>query len=275
MKTDTIFYTLFQTLPGVLFELLEQSQALALHYQFTSVEIKELARRIDGLFLPKPDYPEDTIYFVEVQFQRDDDIYWRIITEAFLYINQYKPQRRWQAVLLFAQRNLDPSIPFIYQTSLAPQQIRIIYLDELDNVPSSSIGLGVIKLVVAAENQAVQQAKNLIKQVQQTDEANRSNLLELVERMLIYKFVNKSQQELEAMFGLTDWRQTKFYQEVKEETKQEVKEEVREETKLETIPRLLKLGLSIEQIAEALELDVKQVQQAIEKQGEEETGSNS
>lgn len=103
----------------------------------------------------------------------------------------------------------------------------------------------------------------MIKQVQQTDEANRSNLLELVERMLIYKFVNKSQQELEAMFGLTDWRQTKFYQEVKEETK------------LDTIPRLLKLGLSIEQIAEALELDVKQVQQAIEKQGEEETGSNS
>ncbi|MEH2320076.1 DUF2887 domain-containing protein [Nostoc sp.] len=89
MKTDTIFYTLFQTLPGVLFELLEQSPALALHYQFISVEIKELARRIDGLFLPQPDFPEDTIYFVEVQFQRDNDIYWRIITEAFLYINQY------------------------------------------------------------------------------------------------------------------------------------------------------------------------------------------
>lgn len=81
MKTDTIFYTLFQTLPGVLFELLEQSQALASYYQFTSVEIKELARRIDGLFLPKPEFTEDTIYFVEVQFQRDDDIYWRIITK--------------------------------------------------------------------------------------------------------------------------------------------------------------------------------------------------
>ncbi|MHC5670657.1 DUF2887 domain-containing protein [Nostoc sp.] len=26
------------------------------------------------------------MYFVEVQFQRDDDIYWRIITETFLYI---------------------------------------------------------------------------------------------------------------------------------------------------------------------------------------------
>nr|WP_309143434.1 DUF2887 domain-containing protein [Nostoc favosum] len=151
----------------------------------------------------------------------------------------------------------------IYQTSLAQQQIRIIYLDELDDVPSSSIGLGVIKLVVATEDKAVQQAKNLINQVQQTDEANRSNLLELVERMLIYKFVNKTQQELEAMFGLTDWRQTKFYQEVKEETK------------LETIPRLLKFGLSIEQIAQALELDVEQVRQAIDKQGKEGTGSNS
>lgn len=120
-----------------------------------------------------------------------------------------------------------------------------------------------IKLVVATEDKAVQQAKNLISQVQQSHEANHSNLLELVERMLIYKFVNKTQQELEAMFGLTDWRQTKFYQEVKEEAK------------LETIPRLLQFGLSIEQIAQALELDVEQVRQAIEKQGEEGTGSNS
>ena len=55
----------------------------------------------------------------------------------------------------------------------------------------------------------------------------------------------------------------------------EVKEEVREETKLETIPRLLKFGLSIEQIAEALELNVTQIRQAIEKQREEGTGSNS
>ncbi|MEH1930372.1 hypothetical protein [Nostoc sp.] len=65
------------------------------------------------------------------------------------------------------------------------------------------------------------------------------------------------------MFGLTDWRQTKFYQEVKEEIK------------LDTIPPLLKFGLSIEQIAEALELDVEQVRQAIEKQGQQATESNS
>ncbi|WP_375502396.1 DUF2887 domain-containing protein [uncultured Nostoc sp.] len=51
--------------------------------------MKELARRIDGLFVPKAEFLKDPIYFIEVQFQRNDDIYWRIITEAFLYINQY------------------------------------------------------------------------------------------------------------------------------------------------------------------------------------------
>ena len=61
------------------------------------------------------------------------------------------------------------------------------------------------------------------------------------------------------MFGLTEWRQTKFYQEVEEETK------------LEAIPRLLKMGLSVEQIAEALELKIEVVQQAIEKQGRKES----
>ena len=49
MKTDTIFYTLLQNLPSVLFELLEKPPQLATHYEFSSVEIKELARRIDGI----------------------------------------------------------------------------------------------------------------------------------------------------------------------------------------------------------------------------------
>ncbi|MDJ0675958.1 MAG: hypothetical protein QNJ36_11345 [Calothrix sp. MO_167.B42] len=76
-------------------------------------------------------------------------------------------------------------------------------------------------------------------------------------RIFESEFSNKTRQELEAMFGLTEWRQTRFYQEVEEETK------------LATIPRLLKIGLSVEQIAEALELDIKVVRQAIEKQQHE------
>ena len=187
MKTDTIFYTLLQNLPSVLFELLEQPPTQANHYLFSSVEIKELARRIDGLFLPKPEYPQDPIYFVEVQYQRDDDLYWRLITEAFVYLNQYRPEKPWQAIVMWAKRSLEPGIPIAYQTSLSNGQIQVIYLDELTDT-SSSIGLGIIGLVVAPEDEAVQVARNLITQVQQADVTNRNQLLELVERMLIYKF---------------------------------------------------------------------------------------
>jgi len=258
MKTDTIFYTLLQNLPSVLFELLEKSPALASHYEFSSVEIKELARRIDGLFLPKPEYPQDPIYFVEVQFQSDDNLYWRLITEAFVYLNQYKPEKSWQAVVLWANRDIDIGIPLAYQTSLAAGQIHVVYLDELVGT-SSSIGLGIIKLVVSPENEAIQEARSLINLVKTADAENGRDLLELVERMLVYKFSSYTRQELEAMFGLTEWQQTRFYQEVKEE----LREEIKEETKLEIIPKLLSEGLTVEQIARIFELDIEVVKQAI------------
>jgi predicted transposase YdaD len=120
--------------------------------------------------------------------------------------------------------------------------------------------LGIIGLVIAPEDEAASTAKSLINQVQQTDATNRRQLLELVERMLIYKFANQSRQELEAMFGLTEWRQTKFYQEVQQET------EIA--TKLKTVPKLLAEGLNIEQIARVLELDMEIVRQTIRKQEE-------
>ncbi|WP_413278205.1 hypothetical protein [Floridanema evergladense] len=60
-----------------------------------------------------------------------------------------------------------------------------------------------------------------------------------------------SRQELEAMFGVEDLRKTRFAQELKLEAK------------LETIPQLLKEGLSVEKIANILQLDVEQVRQFI------------
>lgn len=72
MKTDSIFYRIFQTDPGIFFELLGQSADRAQGYEFRSVEIKQLAFRIDGVLLPKPDAPDQTVWFVEVQFQKDE-----------------------------------------------------------------------------------------------------------------------------------------------------------------------------------------------------------
>jgi predicted transposase YdaD len=94
----------------------------------------------------------------------------------------------------------------------------------------------------------------LINLVEKADAAKSRNLLELVERMLVYKFSSYSRQELEAMLGLTEWQKTRFYQEVEEETN------------LKTIPRLLNERLTVEQIARILELEIEVVKQAIKQQ---------
>jgi len=91
------------------------------------------------------------------------------------------------------------------------------------------------------------------------------NILELIEKVIIYKFPKKSNKELEEMFGLSEWKQTQFYKDVKLEGIKEGKLEGIKEGKLETIPLLVKLGLSLEQIAKELDIDLEIVKQEISK----------
>ena len=265
MRTDSIFYQLFQTFPTLLFELLNQPPELANSYRFSSQEIKELARTFDGLFLPSEDALEQPLYFAEVQFQPKSNFYSRFFAEIFVYLDQYQPANDWRAVAIFASRNLDPGVPVQYRSLLTHQQIIFVYLDELVQIETASLSLGMVKLVVGAEESAVALTNQLMQQArtQLSDEALKQKVLELIEGILIYKFTTLSREEIEAMFGLSDLKQTRFYQEAKEEGKQEGKQE----GKLESIPGLLAIGLSVEQIAKALGLDLEIVRQAAQSSG--------
>ena len=108
MKTDTLFYQLFQSFHTLLFELINRPIADAEGYQFTTAEIKEKAFRFDGIFIPTTD--DKPIFFIEVQFQPKNDFYWEYLSEIFLYLNQYRPINKWQAVAIFARRNCEPEI---------------------------------------------------------------------------------------------------------------------------------------------------------------------
>jgi predicted transposase/invertase (TIGR01784 family) len=84
MRTDSIFYKIFETLPDTLFALIGEPSELAKDYEFKSIEVKELAFRIDGVFISAQfNHP---IYFVEVQFQKDASFYWRFFCEIFLVL---------------------------------------------------------------------------------------------------------------------------------------------------------------------------------------------
>jgi predicted transposase/invertase (TIGR01784 family) len=91
MKTDTLFYEIFQTQPALLLELLGHDVAEIVNYDFRSVEVKQTAFRIDGLLIPKRKRSVAPVYFSEVQFQRDDRLYHRFFAR-FLSISSSTPK---------------------------------------------------------------------------------------------------------------------------------------------------------------------------------------
>ncbi|MEH2456464.1 Rpn family recombination-promoting nuclease/putative transposase [Nostoc sp.] len=258
MKTDSIFYRLFQECPSIFFELIGNPPETANTYQFSSVEIKQTAFRIDGVFLPIQD-EENPIYFLEVQFQPDSDIYLRLVSEVFLYLRQKKSKNSWRGVVIYPTRSIDTGDTKDCHEFFTNQRVTRIYLDELGETASLPIGIATIKLVIENEDTTITTARELIDRTKQAVNLQlpQKQLLELIETILVYKFPNISREEIEAMFGLSELKQTRVYQEGKQEG--------RFEAKLEAVPKLLALGLNVEQIAQALDLDVAQVQQAVQK----------
>lgn len=255
MKTDSLFYRLFQTFPSIFFELINRPPEEANNYQFSSVEIKQTAFRIDGVFLPA-EGEENPIYFLEVQFQPDQKFYSRFFTEIFLYLNQTELTNNWRGVIIYPSQSIDTGETERYIELLNSGRVRRIYLNQLDSTAEQTIGIQTIKLVIETESSTETKARELINQIRSEiiDETTQRELLQLIETIIVYKLPSKSRQEIEAMFGLSELKQTRVYQDAFQEG---------EITgKLAAVRPMLALGASIEQIAEALSLDVEEVRKA-------------
>jgi predicted transposase/invertase (TIGR01784 family) len=100
-----------------------------------------------------------------------------------------------------------------------------------------------------------------------TPDQKPQELLQLIETILVYKLPLLNRREIETMFSLDELKQTQYFQDVREEARQEGREQGIEQgieqgrlnKALEAVSRLLALGLSVEQVASALELEVEQV----------------
>lgn len=103
-------------------------------------------------------------------------------------------------------------------------RISIIYLDELGEAASLPIGIATLKLVIENEDTTITTARELINRTKQAVNLQlpQKQLLELIETILVYKLPNISREEIEAMFGLSELKQTRVYQEAEEEGKQKV-----------------------------------------------------
>jgi predicted transposase/invertase (TIGR01784 family) len=213
VKTDSLFYQIFLRFPDSFFDLIGQPQPGAANYQFTSQEVKQLSFRLDGLFMALREDIQQPLYLVEVQFQPDDTLYYRLFAELFLFLKQYQPPHPWQIVVIYPHRGVEREQSLHFGEILNLSSVRRIYLDELPHNPS--LGIGVIKLVVESETAAVRTAQTLIERTREeiTDQSSQRQLINLIESIIIYKLPQKSREEIEAMFGLSDLKQTRVYQE--------------------------------------------------------------
>src|SRR6266478_4552510 len=93
MKTDPIFYRLFETSPETFFLLLGMSADLAAdtaaRYEYKALEFKETSHRVDGVFLPKE--AGLPVYFLEVQFYPLPNAYAGLLAKVFTYLKRHDP----------------------------------------------------------------------------------------------------------------------------------------------------------------------------------------
>ncbi len=265
MRTDKLVYLLLQLAPQGFFSLIGRNPDDASRYEFKSIELKEVAFRIDGIFIPKTD---DITYFVEAQFQTDEQFYARLFAEIFLYLKQY-PTNKWQAVVIYPSRSVEQKQIAPYADLLELNRFKRVYLDELPESEATEVQL--FNLLIASEKTAGEQARKMAQKASVIE-------LDLIEQILTYKFRTLTREDIKKMLQIQEelLKDTAFYKEAFEEGKQEGeaqgmlkgeaqgilkgKQEGERVGKLSTVPLLRELGLRDEQIAEKLQLTLAQVQ---------------
>ncbi|MGL5192617.1 MAG: DUF2887 domain-containing protein, partial [Chroococcales cyanobacterium] len=156
---------------------------------------------------------------------------------------------------IFGRRSYEPKELAPYQALLNSNQVQRIYLDELEGVPETSLGMRIVQLIIEKrEASAAEKARQLVVQARQdmTDDADRAEVVDLIETVVLYKFSKLSREEVQEMIGVNEFKQSKLYQDIKLEGK------------LEVVPQLLSRGFTVEQTAQILGLTVEQVRQGIQ-----------
>jgi len=269
MKTDVLFYKLFSDFPEIFFLLIGQPAEEARAYKMEALEVKQTAYRADGIFRPDVDHLDKPIYFAEVQFQDRERFYQRFFAKVFNYFNQNVDDREWQANLIFADRSLDPGMPVQYQKAFVNGLVERFYLEDLVGQEDLPAPLELIRLIVTPDREAEEAGRRTLRRVKEEIPAGpqRLEMVESAETILFYKFPQFSRKELERMFNLVDIEETAVYREAFSEGKTEGekegerrgKTEGEKKGRLDAVPLLLESGVSVERVAEALNLDVDEV----------------
>ena len=264
MKTDVIFYELIKELPQIFFELIDKPDTNPNIYTFIAPEVKQQSFRLDGLFATIKGFENEPMYFVELQTYKDEEFYERLFGEIFVYFRQYKPANSdWYAIVIYDKRIHETPPHPRYQT-LVEQHLRCIYLNELSTRAEDSLGIGIAKLFVEVPTKAPFLAQQLIIQAREDflDENLQKKVLGFIQAIVFYKFPNLTLEEIEVMLDLDAFKNTRLYESIVAKTKPKTELE----TKLKLVPKCVEKGMSIQEIAEFLELDAETIRKYLQEE---------
>ena len=236
---------------AILFELLESPPPNAQSYRFDSVAVKEPKFEIDGIFLPPQTEPPGIVYFCEVQFQKDAELYERLFGELFLYF--YRNRDRfsdWQAVMIYPSRSVEQINSHPYRALLESAQVHRVFLDELGEIEQLSLGLALMVLTTLSETVAPQAARDLLAKTERESlpSQTRQDIIDMIGTIMVYKFTDLSPQEVDRMLGIKI-EETRVYREAQEEKARAI------------ALNLIQQNIPLETIAQATGLTMAQLRQ--------------
>jgi len=241
MKTDDIFYQIFQTSPELAFELLGETPPC--EYEFRAQEVKEFGFRTDGLMFPQSNNPNHPIILVEAQMQPDPELYYRILNELTTYLRQYQPPNPWRVIVLYPKRSVERVVPQLEQI-ISFCNLSRFYLNELPD--EVSLGQEILRLMITPQTEAEVKARELLQRGQQelSEPSQQNNFIELLLEITARIFPQLSPEEIKRMLELVPFNQTRFYRELKQEAREEARKEAREEAREEEARSLVMRLLS-------------------------------
>lgn len=204
-------------MPGLFFEVLGEPGDRGDVYNFSSVEVKQTAFRIDGVFIPKPDADEDTVIFAEFQFQKDEALYERLFSEIMLYLAYHLEVADWRAVVFYPRRSIEQKNLYRHRSLLNSEQFQVIYLEDLLDLPSEDIGIRLMQLIVAPKPDTDRHLTKFVTELKGKTNPTDRAIIKLVSTIMLYKFPDLKREEIEAMFTISDLKQTRVYKDAVQE----------------------------------------------------------
>jgi predicted transposase YdaD len=157
VKTDILFYSLFELEPALLVHLAHLDIPETVQYKFQAIELKDIAKRTDAVLVP--DTKDAPLIVAEVQFWKDDTMYDRLVSESARLRLQMPDYQHLQMVLVFPSPEIDPGAG-VWEGLVERGTIRIVYLNEAleeqgnNNSPEERAALLLMNLTISPHDEA-------------------------------------------------------------------------------------------------------------------------